>query len=341
MRDNVVLLIDNVPVRDFLSYRIDSDLFMAADSWEFELSDFSVKINPASKVELKINGIRELIGIVDKRNRKVSKNGKSISVAGRDLMGILCDHCVTEFGEETDLSGKTLRQLAKALIKDIPYIYKLSIVGFESGCERLGEAWETFKADPGQTVFEVLKKAANGRGLHFWCNEEGAFVFGKPLAKGRPEFYLTARPEANYTEGSWTHDISEAYSKVIVYCQSQETNLDFSSTNVAASASLSVPAQFPFYKPKVVTRNGDSAAASREAKRLLNTTRSRLNTLEYTVPGHSQNGRNWRTNKIVRIDDAVLGVRGDYLIYGRTYEMSRDGGPTTRLRIGDLGVEFE
>jgi len=51
--------------------------------------------------------------------------------------------------------------------------------------------------------------------------------------------------------------------------------------------------------------------------------------LHYKVSRHSQNGRNYQINKIAHVKDEVRNLDGDYLIYGRTFEMSREGVFTT------------
>lgn len=65
--------------------------------------------------------------------------------------------------------------------------------------------------------------------------------------------------------------------------------------------------------------------------------------LQYKVARHSQEGRNWAINEMCHVTDEVLitdkgvSIAGDYLIYGREFEMSKRGSYTT-LRLGYPGV---
>ena len=58
----------------------------------------------------------------------------------------------------------------------------------------------------------------------------------------------------------------------------------------------------------------------------------------YKVGRHSQNGQNWAINKFCNIKDEKQGIDGDYLIYGRTFELSKQDGPTTTLKLGTPGL---
>ena len=58
----------------------------------------------------------------------------------------------------------------------------------------------------------------------------------------------------------------------------------------------------------------------------------------YTVARHNQNGQNWTSNKMCHVKDEPQGIDGDYLIYGRLFEMNKQNGPTTRLRLGKPGL---
>ena len=105
--------------------------------------------------------------------------------------------------------------------------------------------------------------------------------------------------------------------------------------NVKASAD---DPDFPFRKPLVVQANQDAASPGRLARHLLDRERAKGWTLTCKVPGHSQAGRNFAINAMARVEDEILELSGDYLVYGRTFEMSRDGGTTTEIRLGRPGV---
>lgn len=94
---------------------------------------------------------------------------------------------------------------------------------------------------------------------------------------------------------------------------------------------------FPFYKPLVVTDNNDARSPKLHAQMLMEKQKYAGFQISYRVPFHSQNGENYKINEICHIEDEVLALDGDYLIYGRSFEMSKQGSYTT-LKIGLPGM---
>jgi prophage tail gpP-like protein len=345
-RDSVYITVNNERVDDILSYSFDSDLFQAADAFEFTTMLSGKKILAGSKITCWVNDRKALVGIVDKGSSRCGKSdGGLVSVDGRDLMGILCDHCSTTIGDIVDpenIEGSVnLTWLVKTLLGGVPFVQGLNDVVFQKGALGLSVSFEHISTTPGSTVFEILRQAAMSRGLHFWLDEEGKFVFGKPVSTGAPLFSLVRRLSGqgnNIITGTDTSDITEGFSQVTIYSQSQGTGVDFNSNNTKTTVSLNVPLEFPFFKPKVLQINGDSKSPELEAKRLLNQVKAKARKLEYTVPGHTQGGVNYKTNVIAHIEDEKLDVVGDFLIYGRLFTVDKEAGPVTVLKLGLPGV---
>lgn len=330
MRDEIILLIDNKPFADFLSFTADSDLFQAADAWNAVISDDKNEIGVGQCVELYVNKSKELVGIVDRVKSRATKKGRVLEISGRDLMGMLCNHDITEYGADVDLGGKTLGTIAKTVMRSIPFISPLLDIVYDGNAERIAVPYDTLKAEPGQSAFDLLKTVATGRGLHFWCREDGKFVFGKPIVSGPASYrFILSRSGAstNVLEGEKTADLNDAFSKVFVYGQSGDDD----DSNVEATATLSVPGEFPFYRPKVVQVNTDKISPRFEAKRQINMSKAKMLRLSYIVPGFAQNGTVFRTNTIARVDDDINNVHGDHLVYGRTMNFTgkKDGMNTT------------
>ena len=226
-------------------------------------------------------------------------------------MGLLCDHNITEYQPTDDLSNKPLKTIAEKLLKDIPFL-DIKDVFYEGSAIRLAVPYEQLVLSPGQTVFDVLKSIAQGRGLYFWCNEKGHFIFGTPVSSKAPEYHFILEKNigrTNVLEASKTTDITSGFSTIIVHSQSQDSDVD----SVAAQKSLSVPDEFPFYKPKVVCINGDSKSAYYEANRFINLSKANCMQLQYLMPGHSFKGKNYKTNVMARVDDEENNVHGDFL----------------------------
>jgi len=135
--------------------------------------------------------------------------------------------------------------------------------------------------------------------------------------------------ENNALEGTLVEDVSKRYSKIVVVGQQQGMD-DFDAGAINTMATVS-DSTFPFYKPYVVTDQNDSRSPKLHAQMLLEKMKYEGFRLEYRVPGHSQGGVNWRINEMCRVTDEVLELEGDYLIFGRTFELTKDGAFTTLL----------
>ncbi len=359
MADKVTLRIDKREIDAFLSYSIDADLYTADDAFKLEIADPGTPIADGARCELWINGRRELTGIVDRITESYSKQGSSLILEGRDLCGLLVDSCCEEF---VGVQGMTLKTLAERLIRTVPFIQRKDIIYQETVRGNLKKkkggggslavlglvdtAQNFTQIEPGQTIFEVLKIYAASRGMMFFAMPDGTFVFGKPKEGGEPTFHLVAKkratsPENNAMEGTRTRDISRRFSKIIVVGQQQGT--DIMGTGADGAAQINTLAvvpdpTFPFYKPYVATDNNDERSPKLHGQMLLEQMKHDGFRLEYRVSGHSQNGTNWAINKICRVTDERFGIDGDYLIYGRAFEMSKDSGVTTRLTLGYPGM---
>jgi prophage tail gpP-like protein len=333
---------------------VEADIYIADDAFSLEVANPEAVLTPGQRCELYVNDELELTGIIDRCTRQYDKRGLTYRIEGRDLMGLLVDSYCEEF--ET-VENMLLSDLAEKLLKSVPYInrkaieYQENIVGKLKGKKRtvdtpdegfMDTPQRISQIEPGMTVFEVLKNYAASRGLMFFANPDGSFVFGRPKVSGEPLFTLTNTKSGignNILSAEETNDISKRYSKVTVIGQRQgqeEDNLDSEVINTPPG--VEIDATFPFYKPYVSVDNNDSQSPPLHARMIMEQQRHQGYRLSYTVQGHSQSGKNWQINELCQVRDEVLGVDGVYLIYGRTLSRSKKAGTITRLQLGTPGV---
>ncbi len=359
MRDKVELQVAGQKIENFTSYTIEADIYTADDAFSLEVANPEIAIKPGQRCELWVNDKKELTGIIDCLSRRYDKQGVKLKIEGRDLMGLLVDSYCEEF---FTVQGMTVKSLAEKLVRNVPFIQRSDIVYRENirgnlkkkkgkksgssssifGSSSMGAAHTFAQVEPGQTIFEVLKTYAMSRGMMFFAMPDGTMAFGKPKDSGAPEFLFTTKKtdarENNVLEGSLDDNIAKRYSKVSVLGQQQGTDsLSASAINTKASVTDST---FPFYKPFVTRDNNDSRSPKLRAQMLTEKQKFDGWHLTYKVPHHSQNGKNYAINTICHVTDEVLGLDGDYLIYARTMERSRQGTFTT-LKIGYPGVMQE
>ncbi len=283
MRDNVTLQIDNREIKHFTNYSIEADIYIADHACRLEFSDPETPITAGTPIVLRVNGQKELTGIVDRRIPSYDKSGLRLAIEARDVLGWVVDAYCESF---ITLQGVTLQTLAQTLLQNAPVwvnvpgiIYQRNIIGNlkkkrARSASAAGAAAFCATQDipqafarimPGQTVFEVLKTYALSRGLMLYALPRGTLVFGQPLAGGAPAFYLTTRKDNpvgnNIIEGRLDENISSRYSKVTVVGQQQgQDSLSPLQVNTGGPETAATDPTFPFYKPYVATDNGDSGA---------------------------------------------------------------------------------
>lgn len=355
--DKVELFVNKMKIEHFLSYHITADMYEPADAFHLELANPETDINTGHLCELFVNGEKELTGLIDQVSRTISKRGTILNVEGRDLMGLLIDSYIEP--PFFNIQNMKLQTLAERLLANIPFIqrksirYQDNVVGTKgtanSGYVSAHDTQQKIgQIEAGMTIFEVLKNYSLSRGLLFYCEPDGTLVFGRPLVKGTPEYKVQMIDSGlgnNVIESEVMQDISKRYSKVIVIGQQQ--GADTISTAAISTSNVSNPAvdsSFPFAKVYVEKDNNDGTSPAMRARSIMEKQRREGTQLLYTVGRHSQNKQNWKINKFCHIKDdkqtlkGKKGIDGDFLIYGRTFELSKQTGPITQLKLGEPGV---
>ena len=323
-RDEVILLVRNARVDKFVSYTIDADLYSPEGSFSFEC-DSKYDVNKGDTCQIFVNRVCVMAGIIDTVRRSLSRNGPKMNIEGRSVAAVLADSSVTKFVS----LPTTLPQLVERLVRDLPFLSRKDFV-FKSGSDKVKVQRKFIEVSPGDSVFEVIKKAANSQGYLFWASPEGELVFDKPVERGKADFKIHAFEdcsEMDYIEGSVTETINEQHSLIKVIGESQDDN---DIKYVAASVKND---DFPFYRPLVVNWNENEGPAKKTAELQLATEKAAAIQLEYTMPGHSQNGIPWTINAFCDVEDHYNGANGAYLIKRRTFTLDRNEGKRTKLEL--------
>lgn len=352
MSDKVELQIAGRRINNFLSYEVDSDLYQAADKFTLELAKPETQVSAGDPCELYVNGVLELTGIVDVTRKSWDKRGDTLTLEGRDLMGLAVDSYVEQF---VDVKNQPVKELAKMLLARVPYLNRKPIIGGNfvgrgKGKRKTVDTPITGFMDvpqrishisPGMTVFEVLNIYAASRGLMLYSLADGTVVFGRPKASGAATFSIICdrSGKGNVLSGNEDTDISARYSKVTVVSQVQGyDDFGMDAGKVISKKSVQDKSWDLFYKPYVTVLNNDSQTPELHGRMLLERMRHEGYRLSYTARDHSQNGRNFTINELVQVEDERFGVKRQMLLHGRTFRRSRESGTTTQLRLGLPGL---
>ena len=351
MSDSIYLLVDGKRLEHFTSYEIDADIYAGAAAFTLELARPEVRITTGLECQLYVNDQLELTGIIDKLAPRYDKNGRTLTITGRDLMGWLVDAHAENFITLKDYKVKTL---AKLLLRKAPKeFFTLLKVEYDENIQgRLkakGSNVAVFdtttprsQIEPGMSIFDVLSQYAKSKGFLFYALPKGTFVFGRPKDAGTSLFTLVNRKDGrgnNIVAGEKTDDITKRYSKITVVGQKQGTGT-FRPTDINVEGTPLVDPDFPFYKPFILKDEYGGDRPDLQARLAMEKMKHDGFRLNYTVQGHSQGGKNWCINELatVRDDDPYFELYDDYLLYGRTFLKTKDRGTITKLRLGLPGM---
>lgn len=337
MSDSIKLVINGYEYSRFKNYSIKSDIYEAADVFEVEAypSDEFIPTE-GMKFELRVNEQLECVGVIDSVRRGYDSSGQYLSISGRDVMGLIVDSCCEEF---PTIQNSSIAKVADRLLKNVPYI---SGIEYDDAAKKRDSSKPFIQIEPGQKIFDVLRDVAFSRGLVFYSTASGSLVFRKPRGKGKCEFALVQRPGSvgsGIIKGEYVGDITNRYTSYTVLTQEQGRE-EGDPVEINASATVNDD-QFPFKdvlkKPYVEAVSDDKGSPAKLARRLMEKNRMMSNTVNYTVKGHSQNTRNWAIDELVNVDDIKLGVRGQMLVYSRTF-IGSSSQQITELKLGTPGL---
>lgn len=334
MNENVEIIVGGRSYRRFTSYTIDAGIYNAAGMFDIELHpSCAATINKGDRCTIRVGGVTVLEGLVDRVGMSGGKNSLNLNIGGRDLMGLVVDTCIETF---TTLRNKTLQEVAEYFLRQIDYVKRLPIT-FIDGADELDISQEYVQPTPGMTVFELLSGIAASRGLHFYLRPEGDLVFGRPQGFGNYIFSIwrTADDNCNFTRFNYNDDLSRRYSRVTVLGQAQSTpTTALSQINKKATATDN---SFPFAKPLVVETQTAAQTLSQQARMILEQQRHDGFSVDYTVKGHTQRGWVWTIDAVCGVDDKRIPLQGEFLIYGRSFVLSK-GEKSTTVTLGYRGV---
>jgi prophage tail gpP-like protein len=319
-------------VSGFERYSVDSDLYTAADDWEVGLARY-IDIPRGAECTLHYGGQQVLHGIVERRQRSGSKGVTTYSIGGRDLMGLVVGWYI-QTGRT--IKGKRLADVAELFLRDIPIISRKPIE-FGPGVTALDVPQEYVHVHPGSTVFDLLMGISVARGIHFYIRPNGTVVFDTPSGRGKSRFTIENYDGAhNALRFDHRIDDSEQYSSITVLGQRQ-SGAAVAASSRNTSSTVQNP-DCPIQRPYVLVTQTDAQTPSKQARMILEQQRARAEQLTYTVQGHLQGSAVWEPDSLVDVADDRLGIRGQYLVYGRRLEKSKDGGTTTEVRLGKPGA---
>lgn len=333
--NTVVVRVGGQEHKHWQRYSIDSDFLIPADGFDFDLGlpfgRHEVPDLSGEACEVLINNTRVLTGIIGQQQHDKAKGSRSLSLAGRDLAGLLVDCSAPQL----NVQGMTVLDAAKKLAAPWPQI-KAVVLKAEQN-----PVLDKIDIEPGETVWQALSHIANSVGLHPWLEPDGTLVVGGADYSSEPVGTLCwSRGDSrrNIERVHYERDTDNRYSEVTFLAQSHARKGNGAKHDLKW---VYKDPTMPLHKPKtVVVSDADNLAAlQKQAKKMLSDWRLEGFTATVTVGDHkTASGQLWQPGQRVHLIDEEEGIDAIFFLMGRRFMLSRSEGTQTELRLKEDGV---
>lgn len=334
----VILRVGSTELSKWQSFAIESDILTPADAFNFRATnkggEFAGLINPGDRVEVTVDGSKQMVGYVDDVICDCDEGGAFLDITGRDLFLFLVDCSAPAIS----LHNLTLKQLAERLTASW-------IDSWEVDSTITLPRVKKMKIEPGDSPLEVLQRFCEQAKVTMWLSPDGAGIIGKPNYNQPISNYLYrcvgASPYGNLNNiirGPVTRTWREQFSTVTVGGSTANTK------NIFGSGSSKFKAQaldgtVPIARPKNISSG--NVANTKQAKILADETVQKGQfeslKLEYTVAGFYNNNLLWAPDTLCAVKDEIAGIDDIYYLTRRRFY--NDGqGNFTDIELHKKGV---
>lgn len=304
-----------------------------------------------------IDGERVLDGWID--DFKPVRTGDSVRVtlSGRDKVGDLVD-CQALPNGPAELRGLTLTEIARRVCEPFGITVRADT--------DVGAPIPVFSLDAAETALSALEKAARQRAVLLVSDGVGGLLLTRGGAsRGASPIKMPGLPFEATGVFSWR----ERFRDYIVKGQTRAANGergDNRASPLTAAAPPAPPANrapavrqrsgvvmtgrardeaVGRYRPRVELSKSQSGGASvqTQAEWRMRVARAKSETLAYRLPDWraGDEGKLWRPNELVAVDDAYVGINGDMLINLVAISYSEEGHTTRVELVGPEAYDLE
>jgi prophage tail gpP-like protein len=296
------------------------------DKWrQFSLPWF---LTPGQPVVISIGAQPVLTGYIDNLDVAVKNDDRTVTISGRDVTGDLIDSsAVTEPAEFKLLDIVTLANKFT-----LPF-------GIAATADTdIGKPFEKFTVKQGETIFELLQRAAELRGLFLHSTEVGGLLITNRASVASQLRAVTPLVQGvNILEAAAVYDNTDRYQTYIVKGQSAGSDV-FNGLNATAAIGTATDTAILRPRQKTVIANGsaDIDAAQRRANWEATSRAAKSVDITVTTQGWRQGERGplWRPNLIVAVDAGFIGQAAkELLISSVQFSKTIGGGTVTTMKL--------
>lgn len=337
------------------------DLKDLSGSFSFELRDYSrslatfdfaspaltaFSLKPGMEAEVYVENTLVLKGYIETVAPEIDAEHAAVSISGKDKAGDLVDSAAAPSGP-SEFNNVKLEEVVKRIAEPFGLSVRSDI--------DTGEAFPRYGIDLSETGISAIEKGARQRHALVMSDGVGGIVLTRTGATRAPAV-LSLPGNVKSANGQFTH--KDRHSKVIVRGQSEKAATarddraapltgdgtplkpeerqasDGSATErerrgIVASGEAT-DYEIKRYRPVVhlARSKADEKGCKDEADWRMRTKRGESEEISYKVHGYSENGRLWRVNETVPIEDSFLDVFRDMLISRVTFLYGQEGRET-------------
>lgn len=281
--------------------------------------DLLQTLTPGTKISISVNNEPVMLGRIERQDLDLGAEDKRMQISGRSLAGDLIDATVEGINE---LKNIPFKSFAEKLVS--PFGIKV----FESVTpDPIGK----IAIKPGETVFEVLDKAARLQG-YFWISTRAGNI--RLTRAGRGRAISKIEEDVNMLSGSINIDASERFSNYTVKGQASGSD-SFPGVNASSGEGKASDSGVTRNRPLTIIAEGnvDNKLAKQRAEWEATTRLAKSTRIGIVVQGWLQQEETlWGLNQLIYVKSPTLGIEGDFL--STTIEHVRSNGEGTVTRIG-------
>lgn len=282
---------------------------------------------------VEINGQTIVTGYIEDIPITYDASNHNIQIGGRDKTGDLVDCSFVETAREWK------NQTISKIITELCSPFGVSVVVDNSVASEAATKIETFKADEGETVFEMISRLCKVKAFLPVSYGDGKLTLTRT---GTTNANDTLELGRNVLSASLDQSNKDRFRTYIVKAQGiggDDISLLSQVTAVKNSKEV-VDNVILRYRPIVLflEKSGNDGKCLDRAKWERNIRAGKSRLLEYQVQGWTQsNGDVWPLNALVRVKDTFLELDTTMLIAAVSFKIDQSGTITT-LRLADPGA---
>ncbi len=322
-------------------------------------------------VELRVDGAVQIRGVIERIRDHADRSGAPLTISGRDTLAAAM---VADVDPRLSLRDATLEEAFERVLSPLGINVTVGasaadVRAVQAGARpgtrtptsartRRRQRVDRFRPQVGQRSWEFLQQLARRHGYMIFTGPAGdgtGLIIDRPAYDAPPQGELRRKRradgtyEGNILAGTLDLDVTDVPTDVTVFGRTRlDVMQDARHSAAVTNTRLTIRRIADVYLPRPRYLRDPRARtpqiAEQRGRHAIARAMQDFAVFEAVVQGFSWGSqeRLWTINTMVTLDDEATGVRGNWLCTGVTFNRSRAGGHTTRLRLvppGSIDLE--